>query len=45
VLLEGKTAGLVDRIEPLLDEIARAGLWMSSQIRQRILILAGEVEK
>jgi predicted nucleic acid-binding protein len=42
VLLEAKSGGLTDRIEPLIDRLAGAGLWVSADIRQRILALAGE---
>jgi len=44
VLLEAKARGLTERIEPLLDRLAGSGMWLSDEIRQRILALAGEVE-
>jgi predicted nucleic acid-binding protein len=42
VLLEGKAEGLADRIEPFVDRLSDAGMWLSNDIRQRILALAGE---
>ena len=43
VLLEAKSNGLTDHIEPLVDQLARAGLWFSEEIRRRILALADEL--
>ena len=43
VLLEAKSQGLTDRIEPLVDQLSRAGLWFSEDIRRRILNLADEI--
>ena len=42
VLLEGKTHGLASRIEPLVDQLANSGMWLSPEIRYRILALAQE---
>ncbi len=42
VLLEAKSHGLTDRIEPLVDQLVDAGMWLSGEIRERILVLAGE---
>jgi predicted nucleic acid-binding protein len=42
VLLEAKSAGLTDSVAPLLGELDKAGLWMTADIRQRVLSLAGE---
>ena len=42
VLLEAKSAGLTDRIEPLVGQLSRAGLWFTEGVRRRILALAGE---
>lgn len=42
VLLEAKTIGLIETVKPSLDQLDRAGLWMSAEIRQRILTLADE---
>ena len=45
VLLEAKSQGITDRIEPFVNDLERAGMWMSGEIRQRILALAGEKQK
>jgi predicted nucleic acid-binding protein len=42
ILLEAKSQGLTDLIEPQLDRLRDAGMWMSEAIRQRVLALAGE---
>ena len=42
VLLEAKSEGLTKRIEPLVDRLAGAGLWISEDIRHRVLAIAGE---
>jgi predicted nucleic acid-binding protein len=45
VLLEAKAAGLTGSIAPLLVKLKQAGLWMSEDVRQRVLSLAGEAEE
>jgi hypothetical protein len=40
--LEARGSGLTDRIDPFVDRLADSGLWMSAEIRQRVLALAGE---
>jgi hypothetical protein len=42
VLLEAKSQGLVDKIEPFVTKLSEAGMWVSAEVKQRILILAGE---
>ena len=42
ILLEGKGRGLTDLVAPWLDRLIMAGMWLSPEIRQRILKLAGE---
>jgi predicted nucleic acid-binding protein len=42
VLLESKSAGLTDRIAPLVDELRATGMWVSDDLRKRLLRLAGE---
>ena len=42
VLLEGKAQGLAVKIEPYVSRLDNAGMWLSDDIRQRILALAGE---
>jgi|ERR1035437_571037 len=42
ILLEAKSQGLVPSIEPFLKRLEDSGMWISVQVRQRILALAGE---
>lgn len=42
MLLEAKSAGLTDRVAPVLAQLESSGMWMSEQIKNRILALAGE---
>ncbi len=42
VLLEAKSQGLTEKIEPLVNRLADTGMWISEDIRQRILALASE---
>jgi predicted nucleic acid-binding protein len=42
VLLEAKSQGLVEKVEPFVANLSEAGMWVSSEVRQRILALAGE---
>jgi predicted nucleic acid-binding protein len=42
VLLEAKSQGLVDKIAPYVTNLSEAGMWVSVEIKQRILTLAGE---
>jgi len=42
VLLEAKSQGLTESIEPLVNRLEEAGMWISDSIRQRVLALAGE---
>jgi hypothetical protein len=42
ILLEAKAQGLTDRIEPLVSHLSDTGMWLSGEIRQRILRLANE---
>jgi predicted nucleic acid-binding protein len=42
VLLNAKEKGLTGKIAPLIDRLAESGMWISDDIRQRILVLAGE---
>ena len=43
VILTAKRRGLVARVEPYVDRLAEAGMWLSPEIRVRILRLAGEI--
>lgn len=42
ILLEAKTHELTDRIEPLVNRLSETGMWISPEIRKRILALADE---
>lgn len=42
LLLEAKSQGLTATIEPLIRQLSEKGLWLSAEIRERILLLAGE---
>jgi predicted nucleic acid-binding protein len=42
VLLEAKSHGLADKIEPYITKLSESGMWVSADIRHRILKLAGE---
>jgi predicted nucleic acid-binding protein len=43
VLLTAKSQGLVDKIEPYVTKLSESGMWVSVDVKQRILTLAGEV--
>jgi predicted nucleic acid-binding protein len=42
ILLEAKSRGLTESIAPMVDQLQEAGMWMSADIRRRVLTLAGE---
>lgn len=42
ILLEAKSAGLTEAVEPLIDRLCQKGMRLSENIRRRILALAGE---
>ena len=42
ILLEAKAQGLTEAIAPLIFQLERTGMWLSDDIRARILRLAGE---
>jgi predicted nucleic acid-binding protein len=42
VLIEAKSQGMVQRVEPLIDRLEASGMWISREIRRRVLLLAGE---
>ncbi len=42
VLLEAKSQNLVDKIEPHVTKLSDSGMWVSAEVKQRILTLAGE---
>lgn len=43
VLLGAKSCGFVNTVEPLITNLGEAGMWISPEIRHRILVLAGEI--
>lgn len=45
VLLEAKSAGMIESIAPFVDRLERAGMRISSSIRLRVLALAGESDR
>ncbi len=42
VLLEAKSQGLTESVGPLVSRLEESGMWLSDDIRHRILALAGE---
>jgi len=42
VLLEAKSHGLINQIEPFVTKLSDSGMWISDEVQQRILKLAGE---
>ena len=45
VLLEAKSQGLTGKIEPFINRLSESGMWLSGEIRERILALAGEASE
>ena len=43
VLLEMKAQGLVNRVEPYVNRLTDAGMWVSDVVKRRILVLAREL--
>jgi len=42
ILLEAKSRGWIESVGPLLDRLAVTGMWISHDVRQRVLALADE---
>jgi predicted nucleic acid-binding protein len=42
VLLAGKAQGLAGQIAPIVDRLSAEGMWISADLRARVLALAGE---
>ena len=42
VLLEAKSHGWIESVAPLLDRLVATGMWVSYDVRQRVLALADE---
>ena len=45
ILLLAKSQGLTESIEPLMEQLEDSGMWLSENIRERVLALAGEKKK
>ncbi|MGH8552748.1 MAG: DUF3368 domain-containing protein, partial [Methylococcales bacterium] len=43
-LLEAKSLGFVDKLEPIVNRMHEAGMWVSADVKQRVLKLAGELK-
>jgi hypothetical protein len=41
-MLEAKSLGLIDAVEPFVESLGDGGMWLSAEVKQRILDLAGE---
>ena len=42
VLLEARSHGIIEKVEPYVSKLSDSGMWISSEIKERILKLAGE---
>lgn len=42
ILLEAKSHGVIDQVEPYIAKLSESGMWVSTEVKQRILKLAGE---
>jgi len=42
ILLEAKSNHLIDSVSPHIDQLRDSGMWISDEVRQRILALANE---
>jgi predicted nucleic acid-binding protein len=42
VLLEAKSHRIIETVGPYMSKLSDSGMWMSAEIRKRILKLAGE---
>ncbi len=42
ILLEAKSSGLIESVKPVLHLLEKSGLWVSEDIRKRVLALAKE---
>ena len=42
ILLEAKSQGVIDKIEPYVTNLSEAGMWVSAEVKHRILTLGGE---
>lgn len=44
ILLDARSHGLVDSVRPWISRLKQAGMWVSEDVSQRILAMAGENE-
>ena len=42
ILLEAKSSGLIESVKPVIHRLEKSGMWVSEDIRRRVLALAGE---
>jgi len=42
ILLEAKSFGLIESVKPVIHRLEKSGMWVSEDIRRRILALAEE---
>jgi len=42
VLLEARSHGIIEKVEPYVSKLSDSGMWISAEIKERILKLAGE---
>ena len=42
VLLEAKKHGIIDAVDPSVERLKNSGMWISDDVRLRIMVLAGE---
>lgn len=45
VLLEAKSEGMTESIAPFVEQLKESGMWLSDDVSQRVLSLAGEGER
>ncbi|MCL4691777.1 MAG: DUF3368 domain-containing protein [Candidatus Hydrogenedentes bacterium] len=43
IVLEAKSSGLIEQVRPVLSRLCDSGMWISDELQQRIMRLAGEV--
>ena len=43
ILLEAKSSGLIESVKPVIHRLEKSGMWVSEDIRRRVLALAEEL--
>lgn len=43
VLLESKSQGIIEKVEPFITRLGEKGMWISEEIRERVLTIADEL--